>query len=312
MVRALCRLSLFVVLVLGAARVALAQRPGSVEKPRPRETEDASVKGRQPAATPAPVMNVPASGRYRVVLAGFRVNNESYDTFLETDGKGDEIRLNADVQEFGPDGQPLGAVRRLQTVIYGDRNKFPSRITAGSRSAKGGLQTLDNVPAVRDPWVVRDAPQPDHLPLLLWEGELRTGQNLVAIAPTVWELDSDDALNPANMVLALGDIGNNVLPVAQRLPGVGALSELLITGAKPAFTVATMVKESGNRPIGLSPGTDGYNFVPQIVALTTRSAELALAGSGGARSAGVVEVRYRDAAELKGDYSLFLRIERLP
>lgn len=312
MVRALCRSSLFVVLALAGAREARAQRPGAVEKPRPRETEDGSGRARKPASNPAPAVNVPASARYRVTLAGFRVNRESYDTFLETDGKGDEIRLFADVQEFGADGRALGQPRALKTFVYGDRNSFPSRVAAGSRSAKGGLKTGDNVPVVNDPWVVRDAPQPDRLPLLLWEGELRTGQNLVAIAPTVWELDADDVLNPGTTVLALGDIVNNVRPIAELIPGVGGLTGALINATKPAYTIATMVKESGNRPIGLNPGVRAYDFVPQVVALTTTSAELVLAGQGGARSPGVIEVRYRDVEDLEGDYSLFLRIERLP
>lgn len=312
MMRALMKSFLFLVLTLASASTLVAQRPAA--KPRPNdEGQDAPV--RKPAAprAPAPAVSVPASARYRVTLVGFRVNRETYDTFLETDGKGDEIRLAAEVQEFGPNGEPVAATREVKSVVYGDRNTFPSRIAAGSRSAQGGLKTGDVVPAGGEPWVRRGAPQGDRLPMLLWEGELRTNQNMVAISPTVWELDSDDLLNaPANAVIGLGDLVKSVGPIASMIPGVGGLSRALMNVTKPAAAFATNVKERGNRPVGLASAAGKLSFTPSVVGLTTTTAELVIAGQGGARSPGVIEVRYADSEDLKGDYSLFLQVERLP
>lgn len=312
MMRAVARSFLLILLTSVAAGVAAAQRPGT--KPRPGgEGED--VPARKPSAPrPAtPAIAVPASARYRVTLVGFRVNRETYDTFLETDGKGDEIRLAAEVQEFGPNGETVGATREVKSVVYGDRNTFPSRIAAGSRSAQGGLKTGDVVPAGGEPWVRREAPQGDRLPMLLWEGELRTNQNMVAISPTVWELDSDDLLNaPANAVIGLGDLVKSVGPIASMIPGVGGLSRALMSVTRPAAAFATGVKERGNRPVGLASAGGKLSFTPSVVGLTTTTAELVIAGQGGARSPGVIEVRYADSEDLKGDYSLFLQVERLP
>jgi len=311
MIAPVSKSSVLLFLTLVAASTAAAQRPGA--KPRPGDDVE-SVPARKPAAShPAPSVNVPERARYRVTLVGFRVNRETYDTFLETDGKGDEIRLAAQVQEFGPNGEAVAPPREVQSAVYGDRNTFPSRIAAGSRSAKGGLKTGDNVPAVSDPWVRREAPQPDRLPLLLWEGELRTNQNMVAISPTVWELDSDDLLNaPANVVIGVGDVVKSVGPIAAMIPGIGGLSRALMNVTKPAAAFAANVKERGNRPVGLAPAGGKLSFTPSVVGLTTTTAELVIAGQGGARSPGVIEVRYTDSEDLKGDYSLFLQVERLP
>ena len=131
---------------------------------------------------------------------------------------------------------PATPAKTLTTPTYGDVNNFPSRIQAGSRSDKGGLKTGDTFPA-GDSSTRHEAARADGLPLLIWEGELRTGQNGVAIAPVVWELDEDDVLrSPLN--------------------GVGEAA-----------------KE--------------YDSC-------------------------VIELRYRDAEDLKGDCSVFVQIERAP
>lgn len=89
--------------LLGAAPV-VAQRPAAVEKPRPTVREEGVRPGRAAASTPATAPALPASAHYRVTMTGFRVNRESWDTFLETDGKGDEIAISAEVLSLGADG----------------------------------------------------------------------------------------------------------------------------------------------------------------------------------------------------------------
>lgn len=315
MPRSLLTSSLLVMLTLGGAQVVAAQRPGAT----PRATDDAARKptpprsSGRPATPPASTpVAVPAVARYRVTLTGFHVNRETYDTFLETDGKGDEIRLTATVQPVGPNGEAEGAPRQIVTATYGDRNNFPDRIQAGSRSAMGGIKTGDNVPDVPDPWIRREAAQGDRLPLLLWEGELRTGQNGVAIAPIAWEMDSDDKVNPINAVGGLANLLGVVAPITAMVPGTGLLSKAAVVATKIVIPIAQTVKDKGNRPIGLAPQGSQYQFAPQAVIITNAVAEMVLAGKAGARAPGVIEVRYRDPEELKGDYSLFLQVERLP
>lgn len=289
---------------------AIAQRPGAVEKPRPAEREDGTRAGRKASSTPATAAALPASARYRVTLTGFRVNRESWDTFLETDGKGDEIAISAEVLTVGADGKPIGDPRWLKSVVYGDRNNFPAREQAGSRSTLGGLKTGDNVPALPDPWSRRGDPSATRLPLLLWEGELRLNENAVVVAPTVWELDSDDVLTaaPANTVLGVTQVVRAVAPLASTIPGTSALMPAVTSATEIASQAATFQKESMNRPIGL---TREGRYSPKLVVLNVRTAEASLAPGAG-KGPGVIEVRYTDPEDLKGDYTLFLHVERLP
>ena len=316
MSRSLATAASLLVVSLAAATALSAQRPG-----RPTESgEPAPVRRPAPnpghSTTPAPAappnVPVPATGRYRVTITGFRVNRETYDTFLETDGKGDEIRLTASVQALGPNGEMVGEAKTLTTPTYGDVNTFPSRIRAGSRSDKGGLKTGDTFPA-GDPAVRREAPSADRLPLLVWEGELRTGQNGVAIAPVVWELDEDDVLkSPLNGLGEAAKVVKTIGPIASLIPGVGLLAKGSSAIAGAAQNVAAAVKKGGNRQVGLVAQGAGYQFTPQVLLLTTATAEALLAGQGGARSPGVIELRYRDAEDLKGDYSVYVQVERVP
>ena len=292
-----------VLIVLEVPVVAHAQRPAQ----KPRRVENVEEARPRPQPAPAAQRELPASARYRVTLTGFRVNHESYDTFLETDGKGDEVRISADVQPLGGDGNPVGEPRRLATATYGDRNSFGSRIAAGTRSAQGGLRTGDNVPATASPWLRTDPPQKDRLPLLLWEGELRRGENAVAISPIVWELDSDDliAAAPANIAAAAGQQAATVIRLLSGVPPV--LAEV----ATFAASFGRGQAQSMNRPIGLRAPGDGYRFTAKALVLSVATAEGSLASNAG-KAPGVIEVRYSDATELSGDYTLYLQVERLP
>ena len=316
MSRSLITASSLLVLSLASAGTASAQRPVG----RPESGERAPTRrpapnpghATNPAPATPPATAVPASGKYRVTITGFRVNRETYDTFLETDGKGDEIRLTASVQALGADGETVGEAKTLTTPTYGDVNNFPARIQAGSRSDKGGLKTGDTFPG-GDPTVRHEAARADRLPMLVWEGELRTGQNGVAIAPVVWELDEDDVLrSPLDGVGAAAKLFGKIGPIASLVPGMGLLAKGSAAIAGVAQNVANSVKDHGNRQVGLVARGGGYQFTPQVLLLSTATAEALLAGKGGARSPGVIELRYRDAEDLKGDYSVFVRIERIP
>ena len=295
---------------LFCALSAAAQRPGATEKPRPVEREGRTPRVTRQAPPPTPAATLPAAARYRVTLAGFHVNRESWDTFLETDGKGDEIALSAEVLTLGADGKPTGEPRWLKSVVYGDRNNFPAREQAGSRSTLGGIRTGDNVPAVPDPWVARGTASTDRLPLLLWEGELRLDENALVVAPTVWELDSDDVLTaaPANTVLGVTQVLRAVTPIASTIPGTSAVMPAVTSATELASQAATFQKEAMNRPIGLMR-SGAYS--PKLVVLNVRTAEASLASRAG-KAPGVIEVRYADPEDLKGDYTLFLQVERLP
>ncbi len=151
------------------------------------------------------------TGRFRVTLTGLTVNRQTDDNVLETDGKGDEVFVLAEVAQYDrytQDGPLAGVATRLDytnnlhgggnvtlrrslvSVLIGDVNNQnnPPRIQAGSASSRGGLRTGDRFPT-NEPWIMRGEPTTDRPPMLLWEGELRRDRDLVIIVPTVWEWD---------------------------------------------------------------------------------------------------------------------------
>lgn len=181
------------------------------------------------APPPPPPVSAPAAARFRVTLDGFTAVRETWDTILQTDGKGDEIFIVADVQVF--DRERAHPPQRIKTPTYGDTNGFPQRIRAGrgadpgggiagagilSGAANGGgnisgIRTGDSVP-IANPWT-RPASMltRDRLPLVLWEGWLTEGVTSVVIVPTVWEEDNGDWL-AGGYAAATGAVGSLLRP----------------------------------------------------------------------------------------------------
>lgn len=191
-------------------------------------------------------------GRYRLSVLGFRVDRETRDDPLETDGKRDEVYLRAAVVERGPDGQPVGATAQLQTLVHGDVNAIDwqtstspnQRIHAGTASPLGGLKTGDAFPTA-SPWQRATAANFTRtFPLQLWEGELWQGQNTVQAAVQLWETDQRPGLrlpsyDPSPEASALWHAG----PASQRLePSVAAKVLIGVTaGAILAPAVAPLL-----------------------------------------------------------------------
>jgi hypothetical protein len=145
------------------------------------------------------------SGRFRVILTGFSVERQTDDNVLESDGKGDEVFIVAEVAEYANrEGRsqtpqdpfwalfgdnPLLTLRRtLTSIVMGDaNNQEVPRIRAGTAGNNGGLRTGDQFPT-KEPWKQFGALSTNRLPMQVWEGEL-SGQGMVIIVPTIWEWD---------------------------------------------------------------------------------------------------------------------------
>jgi hypothetical protein len=158
-----------------------------------RSAQDNSAARNQPVA-----INVPRwSGRYRVTINGFRVNHETFDTPVETDGKRDEVFVRVGYREYSAEGAALGAERVAKTHVHGDVNadrwqhvgSESYRYRAGSSSQLGGLRTGDGFPNQATPWAVSASPSNETFPLFVWEGYLAEGGGTVAISPAVYEDD---------------------------------------------------------------------------------------------------------------------------
>lgn len=316
-------------------------RPGGLVALPPRSTV---VAPPPPPPPPRPAAQAARSGRYRVTLNGISVYRETWDTALQTDGKGDEIFVIADAQEMNRQGS-LAPIRR-KTATYGDMNGFPQRIKAGSRSDRGGIKTGDQIPYAQ-PWARRTGIAIDRLPLLLWEGTLTDGQNTVLIAPTVWEEDKGDWVSGAysSVTRSAGDLLKTMDSVRRQMPHeqffdsvnqaalsnapLAAVTDVINTVSRSTANavasvaqwtgkqVSWLVGVSADRPIGQMLVNDQYVFVPQVLTLNYQTAERLLnqpppVVQAGPKPPGVIEIRYRDDDRLAGDYALWLQVERIP
>lgn len=254
------------------------------------------------------------SGRYRVTINGFEVRHETWDHAFEVDGKRDEVYIAVDVT-LADKQKGLSLANYTSTEIYGDINGYPMRIKAGSASNKGGIRTGDKIPG-RRPWERRGTPQPDRLPMHVWEGELVKGQNVVMLIPTIWEYDggkdvfdewvswakktANTLKNSETLAKLIGKEGVAVIDLTEL--GLGIALSLQRDG---------ILGQAQDRPIGVKPKGNSYVFAPKAVVLNYETAEFALRKNVGGKGPGIIAIPYRDDPKLAGDYILYLQIERI-
>jgi hypothetical protein len=133
-----------------------------------------------------------ATGRYRITLAGFQVMIETLDDALERDGKRDEVYAAASWTLFNRNTRTVSGKGIVRSKTYGDASRWPARVAAGKASTSGGLMTGDVIPTG---WGIQGPPpsvhDPMRLPVVVWEGSLTNGQEILVIRPTLWEEDAD-------------------------------------------------------------------------------------------------------------------------
>ena len=183
-------------------------------------------------------------GTYRVSVLGFKVDRETKDDPLETDGKRDEVYLRAAAAERGPDGKQYGGVTQLQTLVHGDINTtewrsatHPNRrMRAGSASVDGGLKTGDGFPS-SSPWQrTTSSNYANTFPLKVWEGALVQGYNSVQVAFNLWESDQ----RPGQSVPSYSDFSPEAAALSSAAPATMRLQPTT-AGKVLAGTVAGVV-----------------------------------------------------------------------
>jgi hypothetical protein len=256
------------------------------------------------------------AGRFRVILTGFTVNQQTNDNVLEADGKGDEVYILADVAQYdrhtqdpGPPstsavrlgyndssrgGGEVTLRRSLVSVLMGDVNNQQNtpRIQAGSASGMGGLRTGDRFPT-NEPWMLAGAPTADRPPMLMWEGELRRGRDLVIIVPTIWEWDGG---NQPLRTQFTEDI-TRYFTYGTRTDQNRAYLWRGLTGVD--------IFGAGDRPVGMLPNQFWF---PEALMLNFDAAQRAATTSPSSMGTGVIELRYLARSE---DYSLYFKIEHV-
>jgi hypothetical protein len=268
------------------------------------------------AAAPAPL-----SGRFRVRLNGFSAHAQSWDDALNSDGWGDEVYFvwNIDTIDLTGRNDTLRTANYGSfTSVFGDTGAG-AIIRAGTASGTGGLATGNSFPAA-DPW----AGGSRETGPAIYNADLIQGRTAGVIIPAIFESDRASSLRETYNVAV-----RNARPLIQsslaallRGSALRTASQFLVRGESVglgglAATLshgASFTGERVDRPIGMRPppGGSNFTFVPQALVLTYESAELIARSDLFGRGRGVVEIRYTDDPRLRGDYSLYLLVERVP
>lgn len=209
--------------------------------------------------------NSRTTSTYRVTLVGFKVVHESDDDILEGDGRGDEIYIRWD-NWTGTATQRFPNWQTAHTAVMGDTVNHPERVRAGSSPPRvmwpgdraEGIRTGDSFPVRIDVTHPPTVVSPGRLPTVLWQGQLTDNPNggnneVVAIAPSVWEWDSSDQsyserVWPANIQSMFTNLRpallayTNAVFTPRTLPPTGMIqNDFIVMGAG---------HKAGTRPIG--------------------------------------------------------------
>jgi hypothetical protein len=281
-------------------------------------------QGAQTPQTPQPPRQQPkqppaqqAHARFRVTINGFIADRQTADDILERDGRGDEVFFLAQAR-LTEGGRSLRDSGLLRSRVMGDANGRSDRVNAGSSPPNliapttGGLRTGDTFPS-STPWRLATAPTADRAPMLLFDGDLASGQTLT-IVPTFWEWDGPDDLLTAvgrafNPVLDFG--ARSVMPAPMPTGLLGQILGVAEEGIGSEVRVRRGIfGDPHDRPVGMQFTADGYTFRPQRLLMSYELADAASRADFGF-GAGVVPIRYTDNRDLQGDYRIFVQIQRL-
>jgi hypothetical protein len=284
-------------------------------------------------------LNVAVQRRnYRLIADSFRVAADTVDEPFSGDGKYDEIYVGS-IAELR-DRSTRGLIKRSPmqvSAVHGDISFWPppQRVQAGTASGNGGIRAGDTVGPI---WAA-GAPGS---PFVLWEGELNDGTQDLFLHPMLVELDEPDyamarqSREPFQACGALMCAWENYLRnmnhesaiLRDAAPSKASAQILPVDGTLVTLGDPELVhleKHDRDRPIGLAvrsatPGLRGIQgaWFDKVVVLTREKLEAALA-SGSNK----IEIRYWDRWQLpntppssvnflNGDYTLVIRIERVP
>lgn len=245
------------------------------------------------------------SGRYRITLAGFIVHREAPEDLVRADGRRNEAYASAMVRLLDAAGTPRDTAT-VRTATHGDAQNFPSRVAAGRASETGGLMSGDTVPTGWRPGQVREPGSPGRFPLLLWEGELTNGSDILVIRPQLWEDDEDDM----SYSYWKGERFHPWQFASVRNAAAGPSIEVV---QGQAISMADAGGWTGKI------GALGNGRRERLVVLTRTQIEANLTKSSSSGTPrGLLPIRFVDAGHFGrddssgGDYTLYLRVERIP
>lgn len=253
------------------------------------------------------------TGEFRVTINGFRVMAETWDDASQRDGKRDEVFLKTGITVAAPSGSYFN---EASSPVLGDVNGHNGRIRAGSASDRGGLRTGDSFPT-STPWVRQGLNDQEYPPCSVWQGRLTQGEDVVLLTPTIWEWDPGDSVvrgwlkwgaeTAAKIKDRLPDLLGPVKPIVD---AVSLGLDVVVTGFDPFG----LFGEPESRPIGMVPDPKNpktFMFNPYMLVLNYENADRIAREQPSGRGRGVLTVRYLESPVLRGDYVLYVQVDRL-
>lgn len=253
-------------------------------------------------------------GEFRVSINGFRVNAETWDDASQSDGKRDEVSCRTGITVASPTSGSY-FTQRVSPVL-GDTNQHNGRIRAGSASNKGGLRTGDTFPT-STPWARSALNGLDYPPCSVWQGSLTRGEDVVLVTPTIWEWDPG-----THFLQGWARWGaDTVAKMKNRLPDLLAPGKPVIDALSLGLDMVVTVFDPGgpmgqaqSRPIGMVPDPGNAKnsiFNPYVLVLNYDNADRIAREEPSGLGRGVLSVQYEDSPDRRGDYALYVQVDRL-
>lgn len=279
--------------------------------------------------------------RYQISINGFDIKTATWDDALQRDGKGDEVHISWATHKFRSDGSLVypSSIRKSRTI--GDVNGHRNRANGGSASDRGGLQAGDRYPHDM-PWLkYRVIEMPPPLPgLPAFRCEVRADQPPGRDAPPM--ICFDDAITADQVVyftpmIIEEDDGGSAWEgwvewlketddkfglrarqiIAATAPTATSVFDAVSLGIQTAATLfydGGPAGQPGSRPIGMTQSPDDpkrFVFNPHVIELTIDQAEALVAADPSGCGKGVIVVPFADDRKLRGDYQLYVQLERI-
>ncbi len=139
--------------------------------------------------------------RFRVTINGFRI----FAVKGIMPRRGHTYYAAAKVMRYTQGGS-YQSHNIKSTKLIGHTNKFPGALKGGTATKNGGFRNGDVYPG-SIPYFATGVYN-DRLPLLVWEGELEEGGDIVVIEPALWEKRNGESILRAWQQNAPQNIGN--------------------------------------------------------------------------------------------------------
>ena len=270
-----------------------------------------------------------SSGKYRISIAGFRVNHPTYDDQLNLDGQGDEVYAAATVSQWR---RQLNSVLVLNDTV---KSEVYRGLNTGSVAPSGFASS--QAPG--------GAGSKTRFPLVLWEGVLSNDVDVVVVHPTLWELDGDPEvfnhwkgntsggaasnyfwfkdMNNAAIFEHKYDYPTDIYQFSTAAQFANEQEPFTSNSTRPQ-----RIYPGRDRPIGLDDYSESVDLAvlnyskiywdDREYTFTRNKIEALLNAPSAGLAPGMVAVRLVDgdphhaAGRLEGDYTLYFYVQRIP